>query len=91
MKKNILSKLVIAAYFALCANLLVVKVANAYIDPSTTTYLIQAVAGVAIAVGAAVTIYFRKAKKKVVEKLGIDENSQKEVEDEIIILDKEGK
>ena len=44
-----------------------------------------------LAVGAAVTIYFRKAKKKVVEKLGIDENSKKEVEDDIVILDNEEK
>ena len=55
-----------------------------YIDPSVVTYLIQAVAGVVIAVGAAVAIYFRKAKKKVNDKLGIDENKNKEVEtDEI--------
>ena len=55
-----------------------------YIDPSVATYLIQAVAGVVIAVGAAVGIYFRKAKKKVNDKLGIDENKNKEVEtDEI--------
>ena len=31
--------------------------ASAYIDPSVMTYLIQAVAGVVIAVGAAVGIY----------------------------------
>ena len=55
-----------------------------YIDPSVVTYLIQAVAGVVIAVGAAVGIYFRKAKKKVNDKLGTDENNNKEVEtDEI--------
>ena len=55
-----------------------------YIDPSVVTYLIQAVAGVVIAIGAAVGIYFRKAKKKVNDKLGIDENKNKEVEtDEI--------
>ena len=47
-----------------------------YIDPSVVTYLIQAVAGVVIAVGAAVGIYFRKAKKKVNVKLGIDEIQQ---------------
>ena len=40
-----------------------------YIDPSVVTYLIQAVAGVVIAVGAAVGIYFRKAKKKVKAKV----------------------
>lgn len=57
-----------------------------YIDPSVMTYAIQAIAGVVIAIGAAVGIYWRKAKKKMNEKLGIDENRNKEVEsDEIII------
>ena len=55
-----------------------------YIDPSVTTYLIQAIAGVVIAVGAGLAIYFRKAKKKMNEKLGIDENKNKEVESDDI-------
>lgn len=59
-----------------------------YIDPSVMTYTIQAVAGVAIAVGAAVGIHFRKAKKKLAEKMNIDENRNKEVEgDDIIVTD----
>ena len=49
----------------------------AYIDPSAMTYLIQIIAGVAIAIGAAITIFYRKAKKKVSKKLGIDENRNK--------------
>ena len=58
----------------------------AYIDPSAMTYLIQIIAGVAIAIGAAITIWYRKAKKKVSNKLGIDENRNKEVEsDEIVV------
>ncbi len=61
---------------------------NAYIDPSVVTYVVQAVAGVVIAVGAAVGIYWRKAKKKLNEKLGVDENKNKEVEsDEIVMTD----
>ncbi len=47
----------------------------AYIDPSAVTYIIQAVAGVLIAVGAACTVYrhkimkfFRKMKKKQAKK-----------------------
>lgn len=55
-----------------------------YIDPSVTTYLIQAIAGIVIAVGAGLAIYFRKAKKKVSDKLGIDENRNKEVESDDI-------
>ncbi|SDJ64662.1 hypothetical protein SAMN04487760_11066 [Lachnospiraceae bacterium G41] len=61
-----------------------------YIDPSVTTYLIQAVAAVVIAVGAGLAIYFRKAKKKMNEKFGIDENKNKEVEsDDIVFKDEQ--
>ncbi|MBE5958752.1 MAG: hypothetical protein E7254_07825 [Lachnospiraceae bacterium] len=56
----------------------------AYIDPSVMTYLIQAVVGIVIAVGAGVGLYLKKAKKKVNEKLGIDENRNKEVESDDI-------
>ena len=63
-----------------------------YIDPSVMTYTIQAVAGIAIAIGAAVGIYFRSVKKKVSNKLGIDENKNKEVEtDEIVVKKKKKK
>ena len=80
----------LAMYTALCSMLLFGTVGSAYIDPSVMTYVIQAVAGVVIAVGAVVGIYFRRAKKKVNEKLGIDENRNKEVEsDEIIVKDEE--
>ncbi len=60
-----------------------------YIDPSVTTYLIQAIAGIVIAVGAGLAIYFRKAKKKVSDKLGIDENKNKEVESDDIVFNEE--
>ena len=55
-----------------------------YIDPSVMTYAIQVGAGVVIALGAFIGIKFRKAKKKVNEKLGIDENKNKEVESDEI-------
>ena len=60
-----------------------------YIDPSVMTYAVQAIAGVAIAIGAFVGIYFRKAKKKINNKLGIDENRNKEVETDEIVVKKE--
>lgn len=63
--------------------------AEAYIDPSVTTYLIQAIAGIIIAVGAVAGIYFRKAKKKVNDTLGIDENRNKEVESDDILFTKD--
>jgi len=63
--------------------------AYAYLDPSVATYAIQVVAGVVVAVGAVVGIYWRKAKKKVSNALGIDENAGKEVEDEVVEIKKD--
>ena len=63
--------------------------ALAYLDPSVMTYVVQVIAGVAVAIGAVVGIYWRRAKKKVQDKLGIDENARKEVEEDIIINDEE--
>ena len=74
------------AYVAVCGMLLFGANAKAYIDPSVATYAIQAIAGIVIAVGAAVGIYFRRAKKKINEKLGVDENKNKEVESDDIIV-----
>lgn len=88
MKKGI-KVLMIAGLAGICSMLMFGRDVNAYIDPSVMTYMIQAIAGIGIALGAAVGIYFRRAKKKVSDKLGIDENRNKEVEtDEIVIDDK---
>lgn len=79
-----------SAFIFGCAMLLFGANGRAYIDPSVMTYVIQAVAGVVIAVGAVAGIYFRKAKKKINDKLGIDENKNKEVEsDEILVTQEE--
>lgn len=58
-------------YFFACFFVLLGNTSFAYIDPSAVTYVIQAVAGVAIAIGAACTVYkhkimkfFRNQKKK---------------------------
>ena len=71
-------------YFTLCFALVFVLPANAYIDPSVMTYTVQIIAGVAVAVGAVAGVLWRKAKKKVQDKLGIDENANKEVEEDIV-------
>lgn len=83
--KKILKVSIIAGYMGICSMLLFGVNGSAYIDPSVMTYIIQAVAGIAIAAGAAIGIYFRKAKKKLNDKLGIDENKNKEVESDDII------
>ena len=72
----------------ICAMLIFGANGKAYIDPSVSSYLIQAIAGIVIAVAAVVGLYFRRAKKKVSKTLGIDENRNKEVEtDEILKKD----
>lgn len=71
---------VIAYSFAFSLNV------SAYIDPSVMTYAIQAGAGIVIALGAGLGIYFRKMKKKINDKLGIDENKNKEVETDDITI-----
>ena len=65
--------------------------AFAYLDPSVMTYAIQVVAGVVVAVGAVIGIYWRRAKKKVQDKLGIDENAHKEVEEDVVEFIEEDK
>jgi hypothetical protein len=88
--KDIVLMFIGAVYIGFTGMLLWGLNANAYIDPSVMTYMIQAVAGIVIAVGAAVGIYWRKAKKKIEDKLGIDENRNKEVEsDEITVTKKD--
>lgn len=65
--------------------------ASAYLDPSVMTYTVQVVAGVAVAIGAVIGVYWRKAKKKVQDKMGIDENAKKEVEEDVVeIKDTDG-
>ena len=87
--KKIIGKIALALYAMLACMLMFGNTLMAYIDPSVVTIMIQASAGVIIAVGAAVGIYWRKAKKKINDKLGIDENKNKEVEDDEIVDDTE--
>ena len=66
-------------YFALIFTL-VPTLASAYIDPSVTTYAIQAIAGVAVAAGAFFATYGRRMKKSWMKTVGLDENDAKETE-----------
>lgn len=86
MKK--ISKVFGILFFAISFMFLYADDALAYIDPSVMTYAIQIVAGVVIAVGAFLGVYFRKIKKKTLDKLGIDENKNKEVESDDIEVKK---
>ena len=64
---------------------MMISVTVAYIDPAATTILLTSISAIAIAVGSAAVIFWRKAKKKVSTTLHIDENANKEVEDELVI------
>ena len=70
MKKTLL-KLGKFSYFFGAFFVLMSGYAQAYIDPSAVTYVIQAVAGVVIAIGALITVFrhkivafFKKNKKE---------------------------
>ena len=56
-----------------------------YLDPSAVTFTLQLIVGVVVAAGAAVGIIISKLKKKVKDKLGIDLEKKKEVEDDIVV------
>ena len=60
--------------------------AHAYIDPSATTYMIQAIAGIVIAVGSVGIIFWRRAKKKLKDKVGIDFDKNKETEEAVVAV-----
>lgn len=74
-------------WLSLCLMTLFPVHAYAYLDPSVMTYTVQIVAGVVIAAGAVIGILWRRAKKKVQDKLGIDENAKKEVEEDVIVYE----
>lgn len=74
-------------YLFLFVNVICFASTFAYLDPTTTTILLQVIVGVVVAAGTVIVVLFRKAKKKVADKLGIDEKQNKEVEEEFVVLD----
>ncbi len=86
--RRVLKYAIFTAWCFVSAMLLFGVTAYAYIDPSVMTYVIQAVAGVVIALGAVFGIYFRKMKKALFAFLHIDENRGKEVESDDVVYRK---
>ena len=80
-------KLALASFVYIVSMLFFGQNGNAYIDPSVMTYMIQVIAGIAVAIGAVAGIYIRKIKRGLSNKLGIDENRNKEVESDDIWVD----
>ena len=84
--KKVLDQAVKFIYFFGCFFALFTIPVHAYIDPSAVTYIIQGVAGVLIALGAAFTIFRHKIfklfkGKKKDEKQEEDKIELKDVED----------
>ena len=85
MPKRLLARALIATHDAFAA-LVVAAVlmagfatpAYAYVDPSVMTYTIQALAGVAVALGAVAGVAFRRTRRALFRLLNIDENARKE-------------
>ena len=71
-------------YFFGCFFVVLTLHTHAYIDPSAVTYIIQAVAGVLIALGAGLTIFRHKIKALFTgkKKSGADEEDKIEFKDE---------
>ena len=61
-----------------CITVMLTPTAYAYIDPATTSYVLQIVAGVFIAIGATVAIFWKKIafwfKKKKAERIARKNN-----------------
>ena len=69
------------AFFAL-AMLMCMQTALAYIDPSAMTFIIQIIAGVVIAAGAAIGFYWRRLKRAVSKRKNKEEDEDDEEDDE---------
>ena len=83
--KKFLSKAVWGVYTAAAWMIAGICSAAAYIDPSVVTFAASAIGGILIAAGAVLFVWWRNVKKKVSDKLGIDENANKEKEEDLVI------
>ncbi len=75
--KKILASLPLLMYLVACM-IVTPTQASAYIDPSTTTFIVQAAIGLAVAVAAGFSIHWRKAKKKINKAVGREETTKDE-------------
>ena len=78
--KKLVPSFLLTLYCTLCL-LLTPTRACAYIDPSTTTFIVQAVIGLAVALAAGFSIHWRKAKKKINQAVGREETVRDESDD----------
>ena len=75
--KKMIPSLALALYCVFCFVMTPAQ-ASAYIDPSTTTFIVQAAIGLAVAIAAGFSIYWRKARKKINKAVGREEVTKDE-------------
>lgn len=66
-------------------NLMIMCLPFAYIEPSAISYVVQAVAGTLIGLGAVVSLFVAYWKRKSAKLLNLDQNEKREVEEDIVI------
>ena len=82
--KKYFSKLLLAVTLTVCSFVMfAINTSAAYIDPATVSTAATAIIGVLVACGAFFMVWWRKVKRNVSDKLGIDENANKEVEGDV--------
>ena len=75
-------------YFSAAFLLLFTLPVHAYIDPSVMTYAIQALAGIAVALGTFFSLYWRKVKKWLIKEMDLNEAAKTGAEsDELYYFD----
>ena len=89
MKRQTLERALAGVLLVLGLAVGMAPTAAAYVDPTTTTFLAQALASVAAILGSALVLFWRKMRKRVYRLLGIDENRNKQVEEEFAVLSPE--
>lgn len=82
--KNLMVKIALTVQCVLCVMaMMLVSASAAYIDPSSVSILVTSISAVVIGLGAVFFVWWRKVKRKVSKTLGIDENANKEVEEDV--------
>jgi hypothetical protein len=61
----IMKKAILTGLNMVCLSIILAQPVYAYIDPATTSYVIQIVAGIVIACGATIGIFWSRIKRKV--------------------------
>lgn len=79
MKNFMTIKRFMTMVYIVCLSVIMTPVCYAYIDPATTSYLIQIIAGVVIALGTVVGIYWNKLKRLFKKKKGDAEEASVEM------------